>query len=188
MIGTSGDWCKDRCGPKVSDKLKMLKRLGYDLPTPPPDTDLLEWAEKCIADSTAKLTPQIEKQQHRKAELAKQRAELIELAKEMELPGPVRQAKNLGKHILEIWNYRKKTGRKYVSDEWRQQRIEICRACPKLRFKHDKIYCGLCGCGIEKGVFVFEGKTMYEAMRCELGYWDELDRENGKISVGRNVR
>ena len=180
-IGTSGDWCFDCCGPTVSDKLKMLKRFGVELPAPPPDTDLLEWAEKCIADGAAKIAPQIEKQRKQKAKRGKEQAEFIELAKEMELPSPVQQAKNLGRHLKEIWAYRKKTGRKYVSDEWRDQRLAICRACPKLIIKNGKEFCSLCGCGVAKGVFVWESKTQYEAMTCELGYWAEVDRANGKV-------
>jgi len=112
----------------------------------------------------------------------KQRAELVELAKEMELPNPLQQAINLGRHLKEIWEYRKRTGRKYVSDEWQQQRLAICRACPKLRIKRGKEFCGLCGCGVERGVFVWKSKTRYEAMACSLGFWDEVDRVNGKIT------
>jgi len=119
---------------------------------------------------------------HAAANREKQQAELIELAKEMELPSPIQQAKNLGKHLKEIWAYRKKTGRKYVSDEWRDQRLAICRACPKLITTGGKERCSLCGCGVAKGVFVWESKTRYEAMTCELGYWAEIDRVNGKIA------
>lgn len=57
-----------------------------------------------------------------------------------------------------------------VSDEDRNQRLEICRSCDKLG---DRDFCKMCGC-------YMPAKTYLPHGRCPIGKWNTITVEHKK--------
>ena len=154
-------WCDNYCQPNhIPAQLAILKRFGFELPPPPKDKDLLEWVQECIANGTAKLTPQAETIQKQKAEQAKAMAAL---------PSWFQQVKNLHKHAGQIAAHLAKTGRILVTPEQKAERLAICDDCDKLWMnpKTGNKKCSACGCNVSGLVGDNFGKADFEALTCK---------------------
>ena len=160
-------YCEKRCGETVEQKLKMARKLGVDIPEPPAGKDLLEWVKELVEKGEI-TNDAIERNKKQKAEL--QQAE-------KELPSLVQLSKNLKRHTLEIYKYYKATGRTKVSDEWEQARINVCNECGNMIIKNNIMRCTKCGCCLKEGLPLIGGKAEYEALSCDLGKWQDIDKE-----------
>ena len=116
------------------------------------------------------------------AEQNKEQAEAIQIQKAeyekiiAELPSRALQFDSLRKHAVEIAKYKRETGRVFVSDEWKAERLKLgCEECDKLRVnpKTGKWWCGCCGCNVVGLVGDKIGKADFEALTC--GPWKEID-------------
>ena len=146
---------------------QTLRRFKVELPDPPEGKDLLEWAKECVADGTVKMPPQAVERQKQKEEYEKIIAEL---------PSRALQFDSLRKHAVEIVKYKRETGRVFVSDGWKAERLKLgCEECDKLRTnpKTRKWWCGCCGCNVVGLVGDKCGKADFEALSCE--HWKEID-------------
>lgn len=159
-------WC-EMC--QANSPVAMLRRRGFDLPNLPEGKDLLEWANDCVANGTVKMPPQVVERQKQKEEYEKIIAEL---------PSRALQFDSLRKHAVEIAKYQRKTGRVFVSDEWKAERLKLgCKECEKLRInpKTEKWWCGCCGCSVVGLVGDKIGKADFEGLPC--GPWAEIDEK-----------
>ncbi|RLJ02120.1 MAG: hypothetical protein DRP08_04825 [Candidatus Aenigmatarchaeota archaeon] len=148
-----------------------LSTCGIDGPDEETKALLIEWAK---AKQKASEIQETLKEKQRQKRLA-------------ELPKGFQLAKNLMEHLQQIHKHYQKTGRIKIDDEWFNARIEVCRNCPDkmmvidndgvMRCKHKN-----CGCYLDnpKGRPLLGGKAEYEALRCELGHWDNIDKAHGK--------
>jgi hypothetical protein len=128
---------------------------------------LLEWVKECVANGTVKMPPQAVERQRKKEEYEKIIAEL---------PSRALQFDSLRKHAVEIAKYQRETGRVFVSNEWKAERLKLgCKECEKLRInpKTKKWWCGCCGCNVVGLVGDKIGKADFEALTC--GPWKEVD-------------
>ena len=181
-VGVRGHWCWDKCWPNHRPaQLAMLKARCPALPDPPDEVDLLEWLEQSLADGTLDLpdvTAQTERQKQRQLKYEAERARLIAVAEELELPNAAEQVANLGKHLLEVHRFAKANGgRKYVTDPWFGARNYICSGCPSGRMKlvNEVMRCADCGCHLDRGKLGIAAKNRYEALTCQRGHHAATD-------------
>jgi len=75
-----------------------------------------------------------------------------------------------------------------VSDQQREDRVAVCGQCPDdmMVIVDGVMRCTdkRCGCYMDnpKNRKILGGKTEYEALRCERGHWDKIDK---KYTEGR---
>lgn len=81
-----------------------------------------------------------------------------------EYPSLIQQGKNLAEFSFELIKNAIQTGALQVSDEVKNQRLEICRSCDK--YDVEQIRCKECGCFLEP-------KTGFSLDSCPLGKWKE---------------
>jgi len=81
-----------------------------------------------------------------------------------EYPSLFQQGKNLAEFSFELIKNAIQTGALQVSEEVKNQRLEICRACDK--YDAGQIRCIECGCFLE-------AKTGFSLDSCPLGKWKE---------------
>ena len=155
-------WCDNYCQPNhIPAQLAILKRFGFELPPPPKDKDLLEWVQECIANGTAKLTPQAETIQKQKAEQTKAIAQL---------PSWFVKIKWAHKHAGQILAHKIKTkGRIRVTPGQKATRLAICDDCEKLWVnpKTQNKRCSECGCHLAEIAGIELGKADFEALKCK---------------------
>ncbi len=177
QIELNQEWCRDACGDSLPAKLAMLRRVGISVPEPPAGVDLLAWVHTHGVRKNA-LTPeqQAAETARREEEEARRQALLAEL------PGDVKLALNFVKHQLIAAVYFAQTKRYYVAPAWEALRLAICEACPdgkKVRDDNGVLRCVRpeCGCYLDNpNGRAIAGKCRFEALRCEGGHWDALDR------------
>jgi hypothetical protein len=86
----------------------------------------------------------------------------------LEYPSLPEQGKNLASFTFELIKNALETGALHVSDEVKNQRLEICRACEKYDPK--QIRCIECGCFLEH-------KASFAIDSCPLKKWEESNEE-----------
>ena len=90
------------------------------------------------------------------------------MSEEKNYPSLLQQGKNLAEFSFELVKNAIQTGALHVSDEIKNQRMEICRNCEK--YDSRQIRCTECGCFLEN-------KTGYALDSCPLGKWRESDKD-----------
>lgn len=80
---------------------------------------------------------------------------------ELKLPGMMDMAKNLMKDGSKIVSNAIQGNKSLVDDELREQRLSICRACPKFTPEER---CVECGCFMKI-------KSAFVTSKCPLGKW-----------------
>lgn len=83
-------------------------------------------------------------------------------------PSFLKQGKNLAEFSFELIKNAIETGALHVSDEVKNQRLEICRACDK--YDPEQIRCIECGCFLEH-------KAGFSLDSCPLGKWKESNKD-----------
>jgi len=87
---------------------------------------------------------------------------------EKEYPSLLQQGKNLAEFSFELVKNAIRTGAFQVSDEVKNQRMEICRNCEK--YDADQIRCIECGCFLES-------KVSFSLDSCPLEKWTESNKD-----------
>jgi hypothetical protein len=90
------------------------------------------------------------------------------MSDEKEYPSLVQQGKNLAEFSFELIKNALTTGALHVSDEVKNQRLEICRKCDK--YDPEQIRCIECGCFLEH-------KAQFSLDSCPLGKWGESNED-----------
>lgn len=85
-----------------------------------------------------------------------------------EYPSLIQQGKNLAEFSFELIKNALETGALHVSEEVKNQRLEICRACDK--YDPDQIRCTECGCFLEH-------KAEFSLDSCPLEKWGESNKD-----------
>ena len=85
-----------------------------------------------------------------------------------EYPSLPKQGKNLASFTFELIKNALETGALYVSDEIKNQRLEICRNCEK--YDSEQIRCIECGCFLEH-------KAAFSIDSCPLEKWGESNKD-----------
>ena len=80
-----------------------------------------------------------------------------------EFPSASEQAKNLTNFIQAAILDAVKGNKVFVSDEEREKRMEICRACE--HYHAEQVRCLKCGCFLEH-------KSTYSAAACPINKWN----------------
>ena len=90
------------------------------------------------------------------------------MSEEKNYPSLLQQGKNLAEFSFELIKNAVRTGALQVSEEIKNQRLEICRECDKYDAK--QIRCIECGCFLEN-------KASFSLDSCPLGKWVESDKD-----------
>ena len=90
------------------------------------------------------------------------------MTEEKNYPSLLKQGKNLAEFSFELIKNAIQTGALQVSDEVKNQRLEICRNCDK--YDAEQIRCIECGCFLQT-------KTSFSLDSCPLGKWIESDKD-----------
>ena len=83
-------------------------------------------------------------------------------------PSLLQQGKNLAGFSFELIKNAIQTGALEVSDEIKNQRLEICKTCEK--YDAQQVRCVECGCFLE-------AKTSFALNSCPLEKWTESDKD-----------
>lgn len=90
------------------------------------------------------------------------------MSEEKNYPSLLKQGKNLAEFSFELIKNAIQTGALQVSEEIKNQRLEICRKCEK--YDAQQVRCIECGCFLES-------KTSFSLDSCPLGKWVESDKD-----------
>jgi hypothetical protein len=90
------------------------------------------------------------------------------MSDEKDYPSLVRQGKNLAEFSFELIKYALTSGALRVSDEVKNQRLEICRKCDK--YDPEQVRCIECGCFLDH-------KTSFSIDSCPLEKWGESNKD-----------
>jgi len=86
------------------------------------------------------------------------------MTEKKDYPSLVQQGKNLAEFSFDLIKRALETGALHVSDEVKNQRLEICRQCEK--YDPEQIRCIECGCFLEH-------KASFSLDSCPLEKWVE---------------
>ena len=90
------------------------------------------------------------------------------MTEKKEYPSLLQQGKNLAEFSFELIKNAVKTGALEVSEEVKNQRLEICRGCDK--YDPDQVRCIECGCFLES-------KAGFALNSCPIGKWEESNKD-----------
>ncbi len=90
------------------------------------------------------------------------------MSEQKDYPSLLEQGKNLAEFSFELIKKAVQTGALQVSDEIKNQRLEICRQCEK--YDEKQVRCTECGCFLE-------GKASFSLDSCPLGKWKESNKD-----------
>ena len=90
------------------------------------------------------------------------------MSEDKNYPSLLQQGKNLAEFSFELIKNAIQTGALEVSDEIKNQRLEICKTCEK--YDAQQVRCIECGCFLE-------AKTSFALNSCPLGKWEESDKD-----------
>jgi hypothetical protein len=90
------------------------------------------------------------------------------MSDEKNYPSLVQQGKNLAEFSFELIKNALATGALHVSDEVKNQRLEICRKCEK--YDSEQVRCIECGCFLEY-------KAQFSLDSCPLEKWGESNKD-----------
>lgn len=98
------------------------------------------------------------------------------MSEKQDYPSLLQQGKNLAEFSFELIKKALETGALQVSDEVKNQRLEICRKCEK--YDSEQIRCTECGCFLEY-------KAGFSLDSCPLEKWGESKKDwmDGKFNT-----
>ena len=90
------------------------------------------------------------------------------MSEDKNYPSLLQQGKNLAEFSFELIKNAIQTGALEVSDEIKNQRLEICKTCEK--YDAQQVRCIECGCFLES-------KAGFALNSCPIGKWEESNKD-----------